>query len=1423
MSARKAEQLELIRIAKSLFAAALLLPMVTADSAPGQILNNSGQIPFEQSFFAFEVESPLESMKNVPIWDELEQMLDNPYAIMLDPNTAPNAQGFSSYVATIQRRRSFLPFGCSYDPTTGLTPCNDALLPRHTVHPLNYNHMTGEEMRVLNPHFEGAEHQVPDLLLRCSNPLAASIPACAGIVNVTTITGEIVTTGPFSTERGVWTYKTVTVSAGDERVEEGETAADFNSPFEADVETCIVSTELITFSNETSPPVEGVTICGGDPGEPGFEGFGVLLADNAGQYSVPAVPGSTRESHIGVGGSSLALYDPERGYISARNQTTGLPSVAGTGVLRKPSIRVPEAGGTPANPNYTINTDPDDVSPSNENDYYRGVTRAQKQTARRAAEALGKALFWDMQVGSDTVQSCGTCHFSAGVDDRTKNQLNPNHLGNDFDLEVFANRTAPPLNPQDNNQDVVASDFPFHKLNDISVSGECAAHGDGIVDNNCGNVVRHSNDVMSSMGVRFRQFVDIPPIGTGANQSFGPADASGVRTLLPDVGNAVPDPIALFQGKRRVEPRNTPTMFAAALNFDNFWDGRARHDFNGGSVFGPTDPQSHVFVCSSPNGAETQCTGGPSNFVATRQIIRFASVASLATGPALSDFEMSFAGRNWAKLGKKLLQGTMVNDRLVGNVTPLANQLVSTADSAMGLYSNQGGSACAGLPAADRSPGTPAVGKPGLCISYPGLIRRAFYPHLWVASNRHLNGCYTDGAAFHSAEQCAAGSVAIPVLGTVAGNPAVVDSAVDPFDNYVLSIAPGAANATNRNQFTQMEANFSLFFGLSVHAWVTMLMPDHTPFDQFMDANPDSFQTFGEANEPGIGLDFLNCTGPNGTGGVQPCFTEVGNFKRDPGVVAMVGVSPTSTGTPQPAGGSRVAGSVDPLLGLDMFLGSNLSLKNPNFRSFRCGECHAAGTFTDHTVEISHQASFGDFVQEFITGMPGFESFPEPLGRSRVITGFALEGELQENAQDGIERNIANFCTVLPCSQPEATVANGFPQAQALFDNGVYNIGVTPIANDISRGGTDAFGWPLSLSILALKNLGGVAYSPGGENPANGFADPPAPGIPLLTFDPEAGPGCAGQNADYLASHVECNTGGLFEPSAQDQQINPGFAEEPANPLLPAYLARWASNIPVGDETNQDEVFFGLNTLMREPMLEGFNDLLGPFNPAATVGENFNSSNQRQMATWPVVNKVNRMGSFKAPPLRNVELTGPYFHNGGTLTLRQQVDFYMRGGNFVKTNSAHRDFLIMNLNLEDEALGDGVDIITGLPIVFTEAEKEERRVALVDFLLELTDQRVRFAQAPFDHPEVFVPLDGTAPDNGSLAGAVTAGRPGFLNNLANGMFRHIKAVGAGGRPGAVPGDPNTGPVPNFLGISSGPRLVGAAANCGPAANNHYCH
>ena len=102
--------------------------------------------------------------------------------------------------------------------------------------------------------------------------------------------------------------------------------------------------------------------------------------------------------------------------------------------------------------------------------------------------------------------------------------------------------------------------------------------------------VGNVNDVASSMGVAFSPFTRHPDAERGIVQSG--ANASGVRRRCrPTCGTAAADPIPLFQGLRRVEPRNTPTLFAATLNFDNFWDGRARHDFNGGSVFGAPIPR----------------------------------------------------------------------------------------------------------------------------------------------------------------------------------------------------------------------------------------------------------------------------------------------------------------------------------------------------------------------------------------------------------------------------------------------------------------------------------------------------------------------------------------------------------------------------------------------------------------------------------------------------------------------------------------------------------------------------------------------------------------------------------------------------------------------------------------------------------------
>ena len=42
----------------------------------------------------------------------------------------------------------------------------------------------------------------------------------------------------------------------------------------------------------------------------------------------------------------------------------------------------------------------------------------------------------------------------------------------------------------------------------------------------------------------------------------------------------------------------------------------------------------------------------------------------------------------------------------------------------------------------------------------------------------------------------------------------------------VYSYFRDAAVKANTNQFTQMEANFSLFWGLAVNAWIQILVPD---------------------------------------------------------------------------------------------------------------------------------------------------------------------------------------------------------------------------------------------------------------------------------------------------------------------------------------------------------------------------------------------------------------------------------------------------------------------------------------------------------------------------------------------------------------------------------------------------------------------
>ena len=96
-------------------------------------------------------------------------------------------------------------------------------------------------------------------------------------------------------------------------------------------------------------------------------------------------------------------------------------------------------------------------------------------------------------------------------------------------------------------------------------------------------------------------------------------------------------------------------------------------------------------------------------------------------------------------------------------------------------------------------------------------------------------------------------------------------------------------------------------------------------------------------------------------------------------------------------------------------------------------------------------------------------------------------------------------------------------------------------------------------------------------------------------------------------------------------------------------------------------------------------------------------------------------GTFKTSALRNVELNGPYFHNGGKSTLKQVVEFYDDGGDFA--NDTQSPLIKLYGFLSANGLG------------MTPGQTDD----LVAFLLALTDERVRLEKAPFDHPQLLVP------------------------------------------------------------------------------------
>ncbi len=81
-----------------------------------------------------------------------------------------------------------------------------------------------------------------------------------------------------------------------------------------------------------------------------------------------------------------------------------------------------------------------------------------------------------------------------------------------------------------------------------------------------------------------------------------------------------------------------------------------------------------------------------------------------------------------------------------------------------------------------------------------------------------------------------------------------------------------------------------------------------------------------------------------------------------------------------------------------------------------------------------------------------------------------------------------------------------------------------------------------------------------------------------------------------------------------------------------------------------------------------------------------------ELGRYLLTQQRKEVGAFKTPTLRDIELTGPYMHNGSQKTLLDVVRFYSRGG---EPNS-NLDERMRPLNLTDQEINDVVEFLRAL-------------------------------------------------------------------------------------------------------------------------------
>lgn len=176
----------------------------------------------------------------------------------------------------------------------------------------------------------------------------------------------------------------------------------------------------------------------------------------------------------------------------------------------------------------------------------------------------------------------------------------------------------------------------------------------------------------------------------------------------------------------------------------------------------------------------------------------------------------------------------------------------------------------------------------------------------------------------------------------------------------------------------------------------------------------------------------------------------------------------------------------------------------------------------------------------------------------------------------------------------------------------------------------------------------------------------------------------------------------------------------------------------VGNQTPHDLQLAGNNAAMTQQELAGRQAFAQAGCPVCHGGPLLSDNNFHYIGVRPQGADLGRFavtgnnadrGRMRTPPLRNVELSAPYFADGRFQTLEEVVAFYNRGGDFTAPN---KDPRIVPLGLSPQ-----------------------QQAAIVTFLKRpLTDPRALAETGPFERPALYA-------DSASVPQTYTAGNPGI--------------------------------------------------------------